>query len=420
MGDETDDETCAIEILPDEVLLKIFTYFSPVSLAQSVSRVCRRWRKICLDVSLWKYLHFRKMHLLCERKESLLNVIRNSKLLVSLQCPHIPYADEVLNVVARFCPFMKKLDMGFTSINSCVVLEKFLVNCSQVCHLNFEGVKLNCDCRGSAFKIGSLKSLSHLNLSHCMWVNDKFITLLANSDCKLTCLNIEGIPYVTNKSLRLLLNANSDSLESLLLDGEGLTDESLVLVRNCHNLVKFSLLFSENLSDSTFCDILSLKKLMHLKIRKGVGLSKSGITNAFLRNSFNNLVYLNLSECNNFNDDALSVIAQKCPMLESLSLNWCLDVSDKGLSFVVNSCPRIKKMSLIGLVAITGAEFCNISYFLPELRYLDLQQCSFVSDSFLERLVQSKPDLKVRNYWGEAIDISYYKNSKTDSNSIIG
>ena len=128
-----------------------------------------------------------------------------------------------------------------------------------------EGVQLNCAIEENILSIESLNLLTHLNLSHCMWVNDKFITQLANSQCRLSYLNIEGIPYVTDISLRLFLIANSNSLTSLLLDGEGLTDSSLILVKNCLNLTTFSLLFSENVSDFLFYHILTLKKLSNLK-----------------------------------------------------------------------------------------------------------------------------------------------------------
>jgi len=59
----------------------------------------------------------------------------------------------------------------------------------------------------------------------------------------------------------------------------------------------------------------------------------------------------------------------------------------------------------VGVVRLTwhGAGLRNVAKLMPDLRYLDLQQCPDLEDSDLMELVAARPDIVVFNYYGEQI-----------------
>jgi len=69
----------------------------------------------------------------------------------------------------------------------------------------------------------------------------------------------------------------------------------------------------------------------------------------------------------------------------------------------------MERMDLVGLVKITGTCLVNIPDHMPQLIFLDLQQCSRINDDIVEDVVRFKHDLKILNYYGEELS---YANSK--------
>jgi len=48
----------SINDLPDEIILKIFSYFEPEDLCLNTAKVCKRWNVLAKDVVLWKRLSY--------------------------------------------------------------------------------------------------------------------------------------------------------------------------------------------------------------------------------------------------------------------------------------------------------------------------------------------------------------------------
>jgi hypothetical protein len=45
--------------LPDEILLKIFSYFGPEELCLIIAEVCKSWNALAKDVIMWKTLSYK-------------------------------------------------------------------------------------------------------------------------------------------------------------------------------------------------------------------------------------------------------------------------------------------------------------------------------------------------------------------------
>jgi len=51
-------ESMSINDVPDEILLKIFSYFEPEELWFIITKVCKRWDVLAKDVVLWRTLSY--------------------------------------------------------------------------------------------------------------------------------------------------------------------------------------------------------------------------------------------------------------------------------------------------------------------------------------------------------------------------
>jgi hypothetical protein len=51
-------EPRSINDLPDEMLLKILSYFGPEDLCLKIAKVCERWNILAKDVALWSNLSY--------------------------------------------------------------------------------------------------------------------------------------------------------------------------------------------------------------------------------------------------------------------------------------------------------------------------------------------------------------------------
>ena len=51
-------EPKSLNDLPDEILLKILSYFEPEDLCLNIAKVCQRWNILAEDVVLWKSLSY--------------------------------------------------------------------------------------------------------------------------------------------------------------------------------------------------------------------------------------------------------------------------------------------------------------------------------------------------------------------------
>ena len=75
-----------------------------------------------------------------------------------------------------------------------------------------------------------------------------------------------------------------------------------------------------------------------------------------------------------------------------------------GLEFLIRYSRNIIRLHLVGVVLLTDEFLKELSELLPNLLYLDLQQCPNITDSNLEELVEkSDVDLEIVNYYGEII-----------------
>lgn len=232
---ESHDENI-INHLPDELLVKIFFYFTVKKLICTIRLVCRRWCNISYDKNLWTRLTSDDVQEL--KNHSIYDIIRrlfcfNDSALkyLSLDRFDIIHEDDLSWKFPFLTPNLNELSLAFCSQVDKNVLRIFSDRCRNIHSLNLEECNITNDC----FHIlNNQINITKLNVSYCNNLTDEFVIMV--SQWNLRDLNIDGVQWISDEAVEHLLHNCQYSLEHLWLDGENLTDEGLRLLRCCHNI----------------------------------------------------------------------------------------------------------------------------------------------------------------------------------------
>ena len=390
---------CHIHCVPHEILLYIFSFLSVQELGRSVEPVCVAWRDLAKDPTLRKCFVFSfQNHVDGERVKELL---AGAPLLLTLELQSREDGEDLLLHAASFCPRLKELTVKFCDGLTEAVFETLKENCSRLQKLNIEGSRvLEREC---FHLIAGFLHLRHLNLSHCILLEDVGLITIAKQCKSLEYLDIDGITEIHDTSVTFLTESLGHSLKYLFLDGEKLTNASYMSLRTCTHLIKLGVSFCEKMTDKGLPGILGLRHLTWIKLRKGCQLTPVGLRSLFKDAGLPQLAYINLGECAQLDDSVLEAMAKCCPKLLHLALHWCWEVTDAGVSAIIEQCPRLRVLDLVGVVQLTGTVFSSVPTSLPDLLILDLEQCNDVDDSLLQIVVSQKPSLRVFDYWGDLV-----------------
>ena len=192
-------------------------------------------------------------------------------------------------------------------------------------------------------------------------------------------------------------------MKQLWIDGESLTDESFSNFHKMEKLELLSISFGDNMGAEGLISISKLSKLEWLRLRRGAELEAADFVLAFSDGHLNNLLHLDLSECSKIDDAGIMTVARKCPNLGSLTLCWCWEVTDVGIWSIVHSCKFIINLNLCGVVRLSGDFISSIPKCLIGIQLLDLEQCPDIQLCSLLELLSVKPDLHIKDYYGERV-----------------
>eukprot|EP00794_Sanderia_malayensis_P007266 gene7266-8077_t len=388
---------CEISNLPDELMLKIFSYFSLPDLCRYVAPICITWLQYARDSTLWESItedEFKDIpsDLLVKVLTSWCSLLR----CLELKCrSDMTLADFIL--IFKACPLIESISFAFCPQMEDEMLQKCAQYLNNVHCINFEG------CLGiSDASVVHLfgKPIHGINLSHCTMITDEGVIFLARNFSSISHINLDGIQWISHAAVEVLTELHSHTLQEIILDGAELTDDS---VR------KLSISFCDSLTDNSLQWLMQLKQLNSLQLKKGSYFSTEGMLH-FLKSlkmfDGTGLTYLNLAECTALSDNCLHAISESCPKLKMLNLSWCWEVTDDGINFILDSCHHITELYLCGLHELYGIPFRRISSELPNLKYLDLRQCNKTSDDLLADLANEIKTLKILNYYGDVVQAS--------------
>ncbi|BFZ00298.1 hypothetical protein BsWGS_03337 [Bradybaena similaris] len=299
-----------IDKLPENVLLKIFSFLSVKDRCQS-QRVCKQWKRLLCDYSVWRHVDLLEFPI---GLKTLLQLVRKRF------SPHMstlklrgnylkgdrnkewePLSDAVLKMIAARCPHLQML------------------------HLN------NCNTYYFAFE--SLPtSIVCLEMFNCIlkpkWMTDKQKHLpklehLNLTEEHLNSNNFGWVPVYVMEAISVWTNLKYLTTSGNLL----VTDSSIKTIAN--NLFELEYL---NISNTFIYDDAVCHIAQHLK----------------------KLRELCLADCQGVTDCSLFEIAAGLPVLNKLDISYCCQVTMRGLTALIGC--SIRELIFLGLTGLSKKE----------------------------------------------------------------
>ncbi|XP_065669199.1 F-box/LRR-repeat protein 2 [Hydra vulgaris] len=392
-----------INSLPHELLLRIFSFFSQRELCLFVAPVCSLWFSLTRDSSFWDSIHSVDYEdvsssLLCKVLVSWCRHVTTLEL--DKRCD-LSYND--FKIIFQNCSNINNLSLVFCSQINADIFSLVGTYLKELNSISIEGCHEVSD--HSLYHLIGLP-LKHFNLAYCNRISDDGAIFIARNFSSLLFINLDGVQWITESFIEVLVQKHFHSLEEIFLDGENLTDYTLCLLSKCSQLRVLNFSFCTLMTSETLLFTSQFSKLKHLKLRKGINFTKESLV-YFLKSmseeQASKFRYLNFGECVSITDECLMYIGKRFFNIIELDLSWCWDVSDDGLSFIINNCRHLKKLHLQGMHEICGSHFSKIASSLKKLVFLDLRQCNKVDDDFIDGLVKCMENLVVLNYYGDIV-----------------
>ena len=390
--------------LPDEIILRIFAQLSTSEILQSLALVCKKFSRICRDASVISHIYL-KPNLDNSQQLSITNAISRSRCLKSLTLKGRSDAEHLVSTACSFCPKLETLQIIHCPklSDDCLALLAESELCASLKNLNLECTPISTHWGTS--QIMKLPNLTSLNLFNSRLFDSEHLKALAYSCEKLEHLNIEEVTHLSEDAMITLIQERKDTLKTLYVDGESLSDQTFKHLFLCQNLQELGISFAEEMGENGIYAISQLHQLRILKLKRAKKVKSDDFVTLFARKNLASLHCLDLSECVQVSDDVIKTLALECPKLDKVMLNWCWEIRDEGLEFLTRYANEISHLFLVGVVLITDVFLRDLLENLPKLVHLDLQQCPNVTDRKLENLVLKSENyqLQIVNYYGEII-----------------
>ena len=300
------------EQLPDEVLMKIFSYLSTKDILTNIAAVCKTFNRLSKD----------------------------------------PY------LIKEIC-----LGTNIRDTNKKDVY-KFLYRSSGLTKLIIKGSNRDRyapikDCHAEEFVVHAIRSCSnllHLELWDCLVNNQVARTIVLNQP-KLKSFYL----YCYRMTHR---DTGNNGIITPMFANKGVK-----------HLVHLRLRFCTELDDQV-CKCIALNcpelKSIELTCTGYNKITKEGLTDMFA-NGLKQLVKLKLWKTDNrISDQMLKNIGLNCPDFESLELGYCEHITDEGMLFLIAHCNKLKYLNLSRVILLTDEFLFKINVYLPELCYLNL------------------------------------------------
>ncbi|XP_050534766.1 F-box/LRR-repeat protein 2 isoform X2 [Daktulosphaira vitifoliae] len=355
-----------IEKLPDKVLLNIFSYLSHKQIC-SMARVCRKWRTIAYNTTLWHSVSLRPeisgLHV--TSLDFLLSLIsvRFGSSLRYIELPIELITHTVLHELANRCPNLTHMLLDFSTamqlhdfselqafptklkylcvcLSEVIFMEGFMrkiynfINGLEILHLigTYEKVEEEEEEIYEVINVHKLKSatpnLRVINLYGINFVDDSHIDAFSSNCIQLECLAVNYCAKVTGSTMKTLFQ-RSKRLRCLLMNQTNLISEYVMQVDWERSSIQELDISATDLSTECLIDML-------VRIP--------------------NLRFLSAGQINGFNDAVLNTFMEQgnARSLIALNLDYSDNLTDEGLyKFLSRHGHQLQGLSLAGMPHIT-------------------------------------------------------------------
>ncbi|XP_063783067.1 F-box and leucine-rich repeat protein 13 isoform X2 [Pseudophryne corroboree] len=434
--------------LPQRAVLKIFGFMDLIDLARS-SQVCRSWKIIAQNSSLWNSIDFSSVRHRIQDK-FVINVLRKCRPFVIRlnlrRCSSLHWStfkgigecrnlqdlnvsecqtlnDEAMRVICEGCPALLYLNLSHTDITNTTlrVMSRYLLNlqylslayskkftdkglqylgsgkgCHKIIYLDVSGCsQISVD----GFKyIGSgCSSLQHLKINDMFTLTDNCIITLLEKCQNIVSVSLLGSPHLSDAAFKVL--AQERKLVKIRMEGNNrITDASIKAIsRSCPSLNHIYIADCQKITDISLKAISSLKNITVFNVADCIRISDPGVRQVLEGPSGIKIRELNLTNCLRVSDLSLLRIAQKCHNLNFLSLRFCENVTDSGIELLGNMTSLIS-IDISG-TSITDRGLTALGL-QSKIRELSVSECLGITDIGIQKFCHQSRDL-------ELLDISH-------------
>ena len=266
-----------LESLPDELLLKIFSYMNMQELLQC-GQVSKRIREICSDKSLWEETDLIQKRVKAEFVKSILD--KNCEALVILDtvidgCVKLNRPSRLTNLSLKsFINGDSTKEFLIEILNSCCSLEVLALTYMPTHSLNMVLQDL-CKRNGQTLLV--------LNLAECTWISKKSAQVISKYCTQLWKITLFNC-HMSHDAIDCFVSGLSPNVKQVCLAlNATITDEQVEkLVSHCNRITNLSLDSNEKLTDASItsiinhlkhslegleiaCDEISFEKVLELK-----------------------------------------------------------------------------------------------------------------------------------------------------------
>lgn len=228
-----EQETEPFGILPEELILKIFSFLPLQELCKTVALVCKLWLYYSRCPLLWQRLSLLEINRIISFEELTEFIVSNCPLLKHLYLqPRTALTLHGSSVLAQSCPHLQSLSLSFCDQVTKETLNEFVTFCPHLRDINLEGCAVTDKCLEGLDKL----PLQKLNASHCTHLTNSGLKFLSTECRQLCSLNFDGVQWITHDAIALLVKNCRGHLEHLWLDGENMTDFTVKLITKCQHL----------------------------------------------------------------------------------------------------------------------------------------------------------------------------------------
>ncbi|KAK7601643.1 hypothetical protein V9T40_009084 [Parthenolecanium corni] len=338
----------AFAILPDESVLKIFSFLDLVSLNRC-ARVNRPFNALATDSLLYASINLKPYWYLI--------------------------SSDSLNYLSLRCKYLQKLDLSwcgsFPSDISPQNFCKFIQSCGKLLtHIRLDCCRFVCNCCIETIS-RVCQNLTELTLQNCIELSERGFVHLATLNC-LERLDV----YRTN--------IESSALIAILKASPRLKHINLGSCRAISTM-------------DGIAEVLGTynKKLISVDFWKTYSLTPKGIK---YLSQCNLLEEIDIGWCLGVSipGDCFLALAMGCPRLRKLFMGTLRGINDRDLYPFINNCPDLEQIDLLGNRGITSDVCFSILKSCKRLRFLDVSFCEQVSDSEVQEWKKKFPHVDIK------------------------
>ena len=219
--------------LPDEIILRIFSYFTKRELCSYVAPICLSWFYMAKDPLFWTSIYETEFYAI--ESELLTKIILSwCKQLSHLELDNrSDITNEGFDIIFKSCPKIKHLSLKLCRQVNDQVLKLISRYEKNLQSIDLEGCVNLSDSSFAHFIELPIESVA---VSHCTHITDEGAIFIVRNFRNLKELNLDGVQWITDDFVKELVAHQSETIEKVFLDGENITDDSIRLISKCSNL----------------------------------------------------------------------------------------------------------------------------------------------------------------------------------------